>query len=326
MLACLMGLSKTALKGRRILSDAGIPTYLFPESSAHAMRALWRVGQHVGRDPAPPLIRLDTDVKAAQSIVQEVRDQNRKVLSLQESLLLMMAYGVKVLPYESVTDVEEALAAAEKLTFPLVAKLDEPDLVHKTESGGVIADIRDEAALVHAVQNLRDIARTHRQDRDADDETVAAPVHVILQQMARGHETIIGMTTDPTLGPLLLFGYGGIYVEIIRDIAFHLHPVGEVQALKMIRRISAYPLLSGARGDERRRRPAIYRLYRRRRFPPRHASGTARHVIRIDPYRGACGRPGQMIRKALAMASRTRKVMRGICFTWEHLTRVPLRI
>jgi acetate---CoA ligase (ADP-forming) len=249
MLACLMGLSKTALKGRRILSDAGIPTYLFPESSAHAMRALWRVGQHVGRDPAPPLVRLEADVKAARSIVQEVRDQNRKVLSLQESLLLMLAYGIKVLPYECVSDVEQALVAAEKLTFPLVAKLDEPDLVHKSESGGVVADIRDEAALVHAVQKLREIARAHRQDRDADDEAVAAPAHMVVQQMARGHETIIGMTTDPTLGPLLLFGYGGIYVEIIRDIAFHLHPVGEVQAREMIQRISAYPLLSGARGD-----------------------------------------------------------------------------
>lgn len=249
MLACLMGLSNTALKGRRILSEAGIPTYLFPESSAHAMRALWRVGQHVGRDPDPPLVRLDADRKAARVIVQEVQAQGREVLSLQESLLLMMAYGLRVLPYECVTDVEEALAAAQKLTFPLVAKLDEPGLVHKTELGGVVADIRDEAALVHAVQNLRDIARSNRKERGANDEAATAPARVVLQQMARGHETIIGMTTDPTLGPLLLFGYGGIYVEVIRDIAFHLHPVGENQARDMIQRIGAYPLLSGARGD-----------------------------------------------------------------------------
>lgn len=250
MLACLMGLSKTALKGRRILSDASIPTYLFPESSAHAMQALWRVGQHVGRDPEPPLTNLDADVEAARAILHSVQAERRKVLSLEESLLLMAAYGIRVLPYECVTDVEAALTAAEELTFPLVAKLDEPGLVHKTELGGVVADIRDEAALVHAVQRLRDIAHTHRKDQGADDDATTAPVRVVLQQMARGHETIIGLTTDPTLGPLLLFGYGGIYVEIIRDIAFHLHPVSERQAREMIQRISAYPLLSGARGDD----------------------------------------------------------------------------
>jgi len=250
MLACLMGLSKTALRSRRILSEAGIPTYLFPESAAHALRALWRVGQHVGRNPDPPLGRLDADVDAARAIVREVKAQNRTVLSLEESLLLMRTYGVRVLPFECATDVEAALTAAQKLSFPLVAKLDEPGLVHKTELGGVVADIRDEAALVHAVQHLRDIAHSHRQAQGADDAATAAPTRVVLQQMARGHETIIGMTTDPTLGPLLLFGYGGIYVEIIRDIAFHLHPVSDAQARQMIQRISAYPLLSGARGDD----------------------------------------------------------------------------
>jgi len=250
MLACLMGLSKTALKGRRILSEAGIPTYLFPESSAHAMRALWRVGQHVGRDPDPPLVRLDSDLAAARAIVQEIQAQGRRVLTLQESLLLMMAYGLRVLPYDCVTDVEEALAAAQKLTFPLVAKLDEPGLVHKTEVGGVVADIRDEAALVHAVQNLRDIAQGHRREAGTDDGASTTPARVVLQQMAHGHETIMGMTTDPTLGPLILFGYGGIYVEVIRDIAFHLHPVGEDKAQELIQRIGAYPLLSGERGDD----------------------------------------------------------------------------
>ncbi len=250
MLTCLMGLSKTALKGRRILSDAGIPTYLFPESSAHAIGALWRVGQHVGRDPDPPMTRLEADVDAARAIIRDVKEQDRTVLGLQESLLLMMAYGVDVLPYECAAGVEEALAAADKLTFPLVAKLDEPGLVHKTELGGVVADIRDEAALVHAVRALRDIARTQRKELNADEDAIAAPVNVVIQQMAKGHETILGMTTDPLLGPLLLFGYGGIYVEVIRDIAFHLHPVDTDQAGEMIRRISAYPLLSGARGDD----------------------------------------------------------------------------
>ncbi len=252
MLACLMGLSRTALKGRRILSDAGIPTYLFPESAAYAMRALWRVGQHVGRDPEPPITRMEVDLDAARSIIQEVADQGRKVLGLEESLLLMLAYGLDVLPFECVSGVDAALSAADKLGFPLVAKLDEPGLVHKTELGGVKADLRDEAALVRAVRELGSIARNWREEQGAEDGPPASAnePRILLQQMARGHETIMGMTTDPTLGPLLLFGYGGVYVEIIRDIAFRLHPVGEEQGLDMIRRISAYPLLSGARGDD----------------------------------------------------------------------------
>ncbi|MFH2007507.1 MAG: acetate--CoA ligase family protein [bacterium] len=246
MLVCLMGLSKMALKGRNILADAGLPTYLFPEAAALAMRALWRVGQHIHRPPEPPLERLAADAEAARAIVTLVRRAGRTVLTLEESLELMQAYGVNVLPWEPVTGVEDALAAAERLGFPMVAKLDEPGLTHKTESGGVIPDLRDEGALVRAIQSLREIAATHRNGgADAD-----APVHVVLQSMAKGHETIIGMTTDPTLGPLLLFGYGGIYVEVIKDIAFRLHPVSIDEARNMIARIGAYPLLTGARGDD----------------------------------------------------------------------------
>ena len=248
LLACLMGLSKTALKGRRILGEARIPTYLFPESTAHAMQALWRVGQHIGRQPSPPPSRLEADHDAARRILEGVRAAGRDVLSLVESLELMRAAGVELLPFACVSGAEVALEAAARIGFPLVAKLDEPGLVHKSELGAVVADIRHEADVVRAVQRLRDVAGAHRLGRGLPAPSDGAPVQVVLQRMASGHETILGMVTDAMLGPLILFGYGGIYVEIIRDTAFHLHPVGEEQALEMIRRTRAYPLLAGARG------------------------------------------------------------------------------
>ncbi len=257
MLTCLMGLSQPSVQGQRILGEAGLPNYLFPESAGAAMQALMKVGRRAAQPVPPAPERLAVDEQAARAVIQGAREDCRDALSLKESLALIGAYGIPVLPHAFATDVESALAAAAQVGFPLVLKLDEPGVVHKTEAGGVITDIRDEAALVRAFQSLRErldelrdeVARTPDNAPCVPSPTAGA-VRVVLQAMAdKGHETILGLTTDPVLGPLLLFGHGGIYVEVFKDVTFQLHPVDRTEAMDMIRRIRGYALLAGTRGE-----------------------------------------------------------------------------
>ena len=142
-------------------------------------------------------------------------------------------------PWVETFTAEEAVAAAEKLGFPVALKISSSAIVHKSDVGGVRLKLKDRRGVADAARDLLEAAR--RVDRRAA---------LIVQRMVGGTEVIFGASHDPKFGPLMMFGLGGIFVEVLKDVAFRVHPITEVDAAEMIRGVKAFPILAGARGGK----------------------------------------------------------------------------
>ena len=170
-----------------------------------------------------------------------VRAEGRVQLTLGEAQRVLELAGVPVLPWREVRSRTEALEAAGDLGFPVVAKISSSHIVHKSEVGGVQVGLATPEAVGQAFDAMT---------RAAIDRDPRASV-VIQQQAGAGTEVIVGATRDPKFGPLLMFGLGGIFVEVMKDVAFRVHPLSGTDAHEMIRAVKGFPLLDGARGRPR---------------------------------------------------------------------------
>ena len=150
---------------------------------------------------------------------------------------MLTCYGIPVARYQSAGTVEQCLAAAEEIGYPVVLKVDAEAVIHKTDSGGVVLDIRD-----------RDSLRRHAEElasRFAED----SPRFLVQEQLSKGHEVIVGANAVEGLGHAVMFGLGGVYVEVLRDVSFKITPVTEHEAREMLESLQTYPLLTGVRGQ-----------------------------------------------------------------------------
>ena len=158
-----------------------------------------------------------------------------------EALALVKAAGLPVIEHRTARSAEEAISAAGQLGYPVALKVVSREIVHKSDADGVQLDLRDAAAVGAAYRRVMDGAARHHAAAQVDG--------VLVCRMATpGVEVILGLTRDPQFGPALMFGLGGIFVEIFRDVAFRLVPVSEHDATEMIREIKGFPLLLAARG------------------------------------------------------------------------------
>jgi acetate---CoA ligase (ADP-forming) len=227
-------------QGRSELRDAGIPAYLFPESAARALAA--RVQQREWQDrPLPKPERFPADVEAARGLVTQARAQGRSRLSESAALDLLALYGIPTARARFVRSVEEGVEAAKEAGFPVVLKVVAPGIVHKTEADGVQVDLRTVDEVRRAWDRIHAGAA-----RAAPTEAVEG---VVVQPMMRGgRELIVGMSRDPNFGPLIMFGLGGVLVEVLADVSFRIAPLDRLDARDMIRGIRGVKLLEGVRG------------------------------------------------------------------------------
>ena len=161
-----------------------------------------------------------------------------KQLDFSEAEKILRKYRIKTPNSVMVKKREEAAKAAKKLGFPVVMKINSPDIVHKTEKKAVITGIADEAGAEKAFDEIKKRAGKARFRG------------ILVQQQVGGKEVIIGGKTDAQFGPVVLFGMGGIFVEIMKDVSLRIAPVDKSEALEMIKEIKSYPLLAGARGEK----------------------------------------------------------------------------
>ncbi len=240
VLAVLMG-REGLPQGRQELRSAGVPAYIFPESAARALMALYTYGRWLERPvQAPRTFPADTD--GARALLDRAEAENRSRLFEDEAYELLEAYGIPVVPHRLVQSADEAVAAAKELGFPLVLKVVSPQIVHKTEAGGVRLNLADEGQVRDGYEQL--MADVTDYDTDAEIRGV-----LVAPFRDEGRELILGMSTDPSFGPVIMFGLGGIYVETFQDVAFRLPPVTEQEADELIRSIRSFPLLEGVRGE-----------------------------------------------------------------------------
>jgi acetyltransferase len=238
ILSVFMGKMRTA-EGIEELRRHRVPVYRFPEEAAAAMTALCRY--RVLRDrPQGKEIRFKVDEPRARRAVAAARRAHRSDLSPAEVQEVLAAYGFPLVPSRLCSTPAEAIAASIDLGYPVVAKVASDRISHKTDVGGVRVDLRNGDEVAGAFQDFR--SRLGRRD---------PRLQVQVQKMVKGgREVILGMSRDPQFGPLLMFGLGGIFVEVMKDVAVRLHPLTDVEARAMIERVKGYPLLAGARGEK----------------------------------------------------------------------------
>ncbi|HSW28036.1 MAG TPA: acetate--CoA ligase family protein [Longimicrobiales bacterium] len=237
LLAVLMGRHGLP-EGRAELNAAGVPAYIFPESAAGALASMWRYRQWLDTPVVEPT-RFEVDEARARAILDGALAEGRARLKEHEALDLLGAYGIPVVRHRLATTHAEAHAAAEECGYPVVLKAVAAGLVHKSDVGAVRVDIRGPEELDAAFGDM--VRRMGEADLDLEGILVEKFV-------SGGRETIIGMTTDPSVGPILMFGVGGIYVEALKDVAFRLAPVNEHDAREMLDSIRGARLLQEYRG------------------------------------------------------------------------------
>jgi acetyltransferase len=227
----------------RGIKDLGVPfpIYEFPEAAARALSLMLKYRRHQQREIGT-IPDFDVDSRRVKRIFAKVRAAGRVSLSTTEGFEVLDAYGIRCAPWELCTTPDAAAAAAGKFGYPVVVKLISHDVSHKSDFGGVVLDLRSAAEVAEAVATI--LGRVQADGRGVEIEGF------LVQPMIRGgKETILGVALDPVFGPLVMFGMGGIYVEVLKDISFRLAPITDLDAAAMLRSIRAWPLLAGVRGE-----------------------------------------------------------------------------
>ena len=239
VLAVLMG-REGLPEGRAELHRAGIPAYIFPESAARALGALRRLREWRAR-PDVPERPLPVDRERAARLLAQARSAGRAKLSELEVLGVLTAYGIATAPARLARDPEDAARAAAEVGYPVAVKIVSPQIIHKTEVGGVRTGIGTATELKQACVEMLDNVT-----RRVPEATIEG---LLVQRMiSGGRETIVGVSRDPVFGPLVMFGLGGIYVEALGDVVFRIAPLGPLDVHDMLKGIRGAAILQGVRG------------------------------------------------------------------------------
>jgi acetyl coenzyme A synthetase (ADP forming)-like protein len=218
--------------------------YQFPESAAQALAALDRYRRWRER-PAGEVRLFPAQKASAAEILAKARESGERHLSPAEAFHLLDAYGIPVAAWHTAPDLEKLKSQQREFQYPAVLKAVAPDIIHKTEVGGVAVDLRNPEELIGAAQKMAE-SLAHAPTPGAANH----PPGFLVQEYVRGgREVIIGMTHDANYGPLVMFGLGGVYVETFKDVVFRVPPLTDVDAREMIRQIRGYRLLEGVRGE-----------------------------------------------------------------------------
>jgi acetyltransferase len=244
VLASWMGGNSVAI-GQDILNEAGLPSFYYPDTAVRAFNYMWKYADNLkGLYETPSLQTgdLGPDREAARNILNQVHATGRTILTEYESKKLLESYGIPTTKTEIAASVDEAVAWAEKIGYPVVLKLYSLTITHKTDVGGVVLNLRDAAAVREAFKGIQSSVA----------EKVGAEHFqgVTVQPMAKfdGYELILGASIDPQFGPVLLFGTGGQLVEVFKDKSLALPPLNTTLARRMMETTKIYHALKGVRG------------------------------------------------------------------------------
>ncbi len=241
ILACFMGEAKVQ-SGIKILSEYNIPNYPFPERAALAFQAMAKARdiQLSSDDSTTPTISVN--VEPVKNLFHKILHEHRYAVSESEAQLVASTYGIKTPQSQLASSTAEAVEIAQKFGFPVVLKIASPDILHKTDVGGVKVGLNSPQDVIDAYELM-----TYRAQRYLPEARLWG---CLVQTMAPqgGTEILIGMSRDPQFGPLLTFGLGGIFVEALKDVSFRIAPISVTDARQMLAEIRSHILLDGFRG------------------------------------------------------------------------------
>jgi acyl-CoA synthetase (NDP forming) len=187
----------------------------------------------------------EIDAAAIDQIITRALQDGRTFLLANEGQAVMRAAGIPNPQSQITHSLEEAVRAAEAIGYPVVMKVVSRDILHKSDAGGVALDLTDQNEVIDAYQAILRNCRAYKADAAIDGVEVS-------EMVKAGTETIVGARRDGTFGPIIMFGLGGIYVEVMKDVAFRALPINQREVMSMVKQIRAYPLLLGVRGEEKK--------------------------------------------------------------------------
>ncbi len=240
IVTCLMGGADMEV-GVRILRESRVPNFDSPERAIQTLGGLARfVSFASSPEPGPPVL-MTGDRDAVQSAIDAVLDQGRLSMSEEEGYQLLRAYDVPVPPTQVARTAEEAVEIARGMGHPVVLKVASADIAHKSDAGGIAVGMDSDESVR---DNFLYIMRTVRQRMPR-----ARVDGVTVQKMVKGREVIVGINRNDTFGPVVTFGLGGIFVEILKDVSTRIAPLTRADIRSMITEIRSFPILAGARGQ-----------------------------------------------------------------------------
>ncbi|MDD1771772.1 MAG: acetate--CoA ligase family protein [Methanomassiliicoccales archaeon] len=232
-----------------MLKAAGIPNYPSPDRGIRALSAMVEHQRNRDRPQAQAVKRVEVDTEAVYEVITKVRSEGRLQLSEDEGKTILQAYGIST-PKEGIArDLNGAIALAQGIGYPVVMKIESPEIAHKTDVGGVVLNIDSSEELSRSYEVMMSKVR--------EKVPLAKISGVSVQKMIKGREVIVGMVRDDQFGPVITFGLGGIFVEIMRDVTQGIAPLDRNEVERMVRSIKAYPMLTGARGKRPGDVPAL---------------------------------------------------------------------
>jgi acetyl coenzyme A synthetase (ADP forming)-like protein len=240
LLCAFMG-GQEVIPAREFLMDVGIPSYPSPDRAVAALKAMcdyaaWR------RRPPRMVTRFSVNRRRVDRVLQWQSRAGNTQMGEVEAKEILRAYDFKVLDGHLATTADEAVAAAERIGYPVVLKISSPDIIHKSDFGGVRINLANAEQVRDAFELMM-----LRIQRRAPNAYIRGGF--IEKMGTRGREVILGMTRDPQFGPMLMFGLGGIFVEVMKDVTFYLAPITQDEAMQMLKGTRSYALLKGARGQ-----------------------------------------------------------------------------
>ena len=243
ILASLMGLAE-GIENRKIMSEGGIPYYLYAEPAIKTLKAMYDFKKWVDKaSTKAPTLQFTKDTDKVKSIFENVRKHGRANLLEEEGYEVLQAYGFPTPQSILCTTEQEGIDAARQIGYPLVMKIVSPDIIHKSDAGGVKVGVKTDDELKSAFRTITENALKYKSD--------AKIKGVLVQEMVKSaKETILGASQDPTFGPVIMFGLGGIYVEVLKDVVFRVAPIDEQEATNMVESIKTIKLLKGVRGEK----------------------------------------------------------------------------
>ncbi|MDP1725269.1 MAG: acetate--CoA ligase family protein [Bacteroidota bacterium] len=220
----------------KILKDGGVPCYSFPTTAAKALGALYRYHLVQNRHIGEPKHFNDIDKVKADSILNNVKSTG-EFLSSEQVYTLLSAYGIPIADWRLAHSMADVVKAAKEIGYPVVVKVESKSLVHKSDLGGVAINLKNDNEVLYAVEKMKE-------------DFIEEDLRFLVQKfLPGGKELVIGVSAQKDLEPLVMFGMGGIYIEVLKDVVFKLSPVTRVEANEMLSSIKAAKLLDGARGE-----------------------------------------------------------------------------
>mmetsp|Transcript_1547 Transcript_1547/g.1058 ORF Transcript_1547/g.1058 Transcript_1547/m.1058 type:complete len:712 (-) Transcript_1547:5176-7311(-) len=221
-----------------ILQKGGVPCFSLPSDAARAMTAMAKYNSIQNREIGEVKTFDNIGKAVAKNIIENAKQKNRRFLSAEEAYKILEAYGIDVADWKIAKDIEEAKKAATDIGFPIVVKADSSSVIHKSDMGAVAVNLKDENAVVSSISEMKSKIKS-------DDLQF-----FIQKYISDGLEIIVGAKEEKGLGHLIMFGLGGIYVEILKDVVFNLTPVTTTEAYEMLSSIKGASLLDGVRGQK----------------------------------------------------------------------------